>query len=214
MSSRLEGFDIMDMSTSLLHDPKLRRLSREQPTVLAPAFMAYVATVAESWKAGDRVSVDDAWPSYLPYDEAAVTALVGVRLLDDGRRVPVKAWRGWFAPARKRRESARKRWSDWKARQSGKRPDLNGNAHGEQTSDQPLANVGPTGNRPSVRTNKKKYSPTARTEKKNRPTNGQAKTDPPTSGRTHYDDHLVSDDSPNAWSDTTDDDKPSAGSAP
>lgn len=213
MSSRLQGFDVMDVSTSLLHDPKIRRLSREQPALLAPAFMAYVATVAESWKAGDRVSVADAWPSYLPYDEAAVTALMGVALLDDGGRVPVKSWRGWFAPARKRRESARKRWNDWKARQSTKRPDLNGNAHGEQTSDQPLANVGPTGIRPSVRPNHKKTSsPTAQSQKKPRakkPTSDR----PATSGRTHYDDNLIGDDDlPNAWT-SSDDEQPSSGTA-
>lgn len=195
--SRVQGFEVMDMSTSLLHDPKIRRLSREHADVLAPGFMAYVATVAESWKAGDRLSIEDAWPSYLPYDGAAIAALTAVGLLDDAGRVPVKAWRGWFAPARKRRESSRKRYSDWKARHSGQQANPNGNTNGELTVDQPLANGLQTGIRPSVRQkNKKTSSPTAQS-KKNRPA---------TSGRTNYDAAMVSDDDlPNAWTDASHD---------
>ena len=191
MSARLEGFDVMDVSTALLHDPKIRRLSREYPEQLTAGFMVYVATMAESWRAGERASIEDAWPSYLPADDATTAALKAVRLVDETGRVLTKAWRGWFTPARKRRESSRRRWSDWKKRQSAKSPDLNGNANGAPTADQPLANGRPTRNRQSVSQSKKKNSsPTAQSQK-----NGQAKK--PDQGQGY--DHLLRSDDEIDW---------------
>lgn len=151
MSSRLQGFDVMDVSTALPNDPKVKRLAREYPDLLAPGFLVYVATLAESWKAGERVRYDDAWPSYLDFDQATVDALRAVRLLDEQGRVTSRGWRGYFEPARKRRAQGRKRYADWRARQSGKNPNLNGKPNGDLTVSQPLANGMQTGNRPSVR---------------------------------------------------------------
>lgn len=108
--SRIEGFDVMDVSTSLPNDPKFRQLAREAPAELGTAFMAYVATMAESWRAGERVSVETAWPPILPHSEAAVTAMQRVNLLDPRGRVTTSAWRGYFEQARERREKSRERW--------------------------------------------------------------------------------------------------------
>ncbi|HEY8819555.1 MAG TPA: hypothetical protein VIM25_12155 [Candidatus Limnocylindrales bacterium] len=108
--SRAEGFDVMDVSTSILHDPKFRRLAREAPAHAGDGFTAYMSAMAESWKAGERLSVEDAWPPILPFDPAVVDALRAVKLIDARGLVTTTAWRGWFDPARKRREQSRERW--------------------------------------------------------------------------------------------------------
>lgn len=108
--SRTEGFDVMDVSTALHNDPKVKRLAREHPEQLGPGFLVYLSTVAESWQAGERVTVEDGWPGYLAFDEATVEALKDVRLLDSKGMVPLKSWRGWFDVARARREKTRERW--------------------------------------------------------------------------------------------------------
>lgn len=110
MASRSEGFAVMDVSTSILQDPKFRRIQREAPDQVATAFTAYVATIAESWKAGRRVAIDDAWPAILPYSETAVEVMQTVKLLDSGGRIASKSWRDWFDTARSRRDAARDRW--------------------------------------------------------------------------------------------------------
>jgi hypothetical protein len=57
--SRDEGFAVMDVSTSITDDPKVRKLWRHAPDHAAAAFTAYVATMAESWRSGKRATVDD-----------------------------------------------------------------------------------------------------------------------------------------------------------
>jgi hypothetical protein len=109
--SRDDGFAVMDVSTDIVNDPKIRKLWRYAPDHASAAFTAYIATMAESWKAGRRVSVDDAWPAFLPFDQAAVEALVHVRLLDRTGRVTMKAWSGWFEPVLSRRMASRERWA-------------------------------------------------------------------------------------------------------
>lgn len=104
--SRDDGFSIMDISTSIHADPKFRRLCRLHPDLLAPAFMVYVSVLAESWRAGRRVTLDDAWPLLLPYDQAVADALK-VQLLDHEGRIPERAWRAWYGPASERREARR-----------------------------------------------------------------------------------------------------------
>src|SRR4051812_7373717 len=111
MSSRIEGFAIMDVSTSLHDDTKVKRLAREYPDSLGDGFLAYVATMGESWKAGQRLTVVDCWPSYRPFDPAVVHALKAVKLLDDDGQVTLSAWRGYYMQARKRRKSSRDRWT-------------------------------------------------------------------------------------------------------
>lgn len=107
---RDEGFDVMDVSTSIANDTKFRRMKLHAPDHLAVSFMAYVATMAESWRAGKRVPVTDAWPLFLPADEAAVTAMQHVGLLDGQGLIPIHVWRSWFSPAKKRRDASRARW--------------------------------------------------------------------------------------------------------
>jgi hypothetical protein len=114
--SRDDGFDVMDVSTSIVHDPKFRKLQRHAPDHAGVAFTAYVSVMAESWKAGRRVSLEDSWPAFLPGDPAAIAALVHVGLLDSDGMVPLRAWRGWFDPARKRRKKSRDRWNRYNSK--------------------------------------------------------------------------------------------------
>lgn len=113
--SRAEGFAVMDVSTSVCDDPKFRRLQRENPEFVAPGVTAYLATMAESWKAGHRVSVEDAWPAILPFNREVVDAMIRVELLDRKGLLSQKAWRSWFEPARKRRQQSRDRWTRYNA---------------------------------------------------------------------------------------------------
>lgn len=114
--SRTEGFAVMDVSTSICDDPKFRRIQRQTPDLVAPAFTAYVAVASESWKAGRRVAVVDAWPTFLPYVAEVVAALMDAKLIDHRGLIPVKAWRGWFEPARERRDKSRDRWARYNAK--------------------------------------------------------------------------------------------------
>src|SRR6187551_1629147 len=101
----------MDVSTDLVNDPKIRKLYRHAPDHADRAVIAYVATMAESWKAGRRVTIDDAWPGFVPFDKAAVEALAHVKLIDRTGRVNVKAWREWYEVAKERRDKSRDRWA-------------------------------------------------------------------------------------------------------
>jgi hypothetical protein len=124
--SRSDGFAVMDVSTDIANDPKFRKLHRHAPDHSAAAFVGYISTLAESWKAGKRVSIDDSWPAFLPFDQTSVEALVAVGLLDNRGMIPSKAWHGWFDPALKRRENSRDRWR----RANDKRRDDSTNDHG------------------------------------------------------------------------------------
>lgn len=108
--SREDGFAVMDVSVDLANDPKVRKLWRHAPDHAGVAFLAYVSTMGESWKAGRRMSVDDAWPPFVPFSKPAVEALIHVGLLDQRGLVLAKTWRGWFDPANERRKKARDRW--------------------------------------------------------------------------------------------------------
>ena len=108
--ARDDGFPVMDISTSIVHDPKFRLLHRERPEHVPPAFLAYVAMLGESWKAGRRVSVTDAWPALLPFDPSVVESMILVKLIDRNGLPPRRAWDGWWTPAYERREQARDRW--------------------------------------------------------------------------------------------------------
>lgn len=113
--SRDDGFAVMDVSADIVNDPKWRRLQRVAPDHWRDGFIAYVATLGESWKAGRRVTVDDAWPVLMPYNAAAVEAMTHVGLLDRGGRVSRKAWRQWFDIANERRRKSRDRWARYNA---------------------------------------------------------------------------------------------------
>lgn len=111
--TRDEGFAVMDVSTSLLQDPKVRRLQRHAPDRWAVAMIAYVSTMSESWKAGRRVSVDDAWPVGLPYDALAAEGLAQVGLVDANGLIVPRTWRSWFGKAKSRRAKTRADWRRW-----------------------------------------------------------------------------------------------------
>ncbi|HCO02683.1 MAG TPA: hypothetical protein DIT48_04830 [Actinobacteria bacterium] len=106
----------MDVSTSIVHDPKFRQLHRERPEHVAPAFMAYLATLGESWRSGRRVSVTEAWPALLPFDADVVASMIRVRLVERGGLPPRKAWDGWYRPAFERRCKSRDRWARYNAK--------------------------------------------------------------------------------------------------
>lgn len=116
--SRDGGFTVMDVSTDILNDPKFRKLQRLYPDLVAPCVAAYLAVMAESWKAGRRVSIEDGWPSILPYEARAQAALEDVGLIDRRGCLPVKAWDGWFGPAQQRRKASRDRWERYNAKRN------------------------------------------------------------------------------------------------
>jgi hypothetical protein len=109
----------MDVSTSIVNDPKVRKLWRTSPDVAGVAFTVYISTLAESWKEGRRVHADDAWPAFMPFDEAVLEALKSVELLDAKGFVLANSWREWFSPAQERREQARQRWARYNANRTG-----------------------------------------------------------------------------------------------
>lgn len=117
--SRDDGFSIMDVSVDLTNDPKVRRLFRHAPDHAGVAFLAYVATMGESWKQGRRVNIDDAWPPVVPFSRPALEALIHVGLITTKGLVTTSAWRGWYEPARQRREEARARWARYNAKRHG-----------------------------------------------------------------------------------------------
>jgi hypothetical protein len=108
--SRDDGFTVMDVSTDIVNDPKFRRLHRQNPEHLVAGFLAYMATMGESWKAGRRVCATDAWPALLPFDQAVIGSLIAADLLDSKGQLPARAWTGWFGPADTRRKATRERW--------------------------------------------------------------------------------------------------------
>jgi hypothetical protein len=109
--SRDDGFAVMDISTSIHEDQKFKRLARRHPELAAPAFLAYVATLAESWRGAELVSVEDAWPSLIPYDRAVILALRRFELVDRDGLVADETWDRWFGPALERKRRARERWA-------------------------------------------------------------------------------------------------------
>lgn len=152
--SRSEGFAVMDVSTSVCDDPKFRRLHRENPELVAVAFTSYIATMAESWRTGRRVTIDVAWPAFLAFDKAVVDALIRVGLLDARGLVASKAWRSWYLPAQDRRSKSRARWARYNAnRDADTTPPPRGSDADTATSDPSVPSVrsGPTGpSRPSA----------------------------------------------------------------
>lgn len=111
--ARDEGFTVMDVSTSLLSDTKVRRLQRHAPDRYPVAMLAYLSTMAESWRVGRRVSVEDAWPVGVPFDSLAAEALSHVGLTDASGLIVPRTWRSWFGKAKSRRSKSRADWRDW-----------------------------------------------------------------------------------------------------
>ena len=109
--SKANGFDRMDVATDLLNDPKFRRLARIAPDAVGGCVTLYVGLLADSWRQAERMTIEDAWPSVLPYDATYAELLKGVRLIDPDGRIPVKVWQEWFVEVLKRREASRERWN-------------------------------------------------------------------------------------------------------
>lgn len=107
--SRDAGFPTADVDTSLLDDPKFRTLWRRQGSKAArcQAVTVYLATVLESWRAGERETAESAAPMWLGDVTASTAALSDVGLLDEAGRIPEHAWQSWFVPAFDRREARR-----------------------------------------------------------------------------------------------------------
>ena len=119
--TRDDGFAVMDVSSDYVNDPKWRKLHRAHPDLFAAAFVAYTATMCESWKAGRRVSIEDAWPVILPYDAEVVAALRTATFIDRHGLIVIRSWDGWFGPANRRREIAREAGREGNARRWGTR---------------------------------------------------------------------------------------------
>lgn len=100
----------MDVSTGILDDEKFQRLALKSPEHFAPAVVGFVATLARSWRKGQRIKVHDAWPVYRPFVQEAVDALIDVKLLDKTGRIPATPWREWFQEANRRRSETRAKW--------------------------------------------------------------------------------------------------------
>jgi len=145
--SRDDGFAVADVDTGLMSDPKVVRLAKRHPTVAGEAMAAYVATVLASWKAGDRVTVEDAVPVWLQTHEAA---LRDVGLLDDEGKVPVSVWDGWYGPARGRRDAKRDRQREWVASRRAQSTVDNPDVDRRSTVDRPSIDRRSTVGRPTV----------------------------------------------------------------
>lgn len=106
MSGRAGGFRIGDLDVGFLDDTKVRTLVRStrDEGLVARCLVAYVATIADSWGSGDRVSVRDAAPVWLTALDDLEERLRAAQLLDDEGRIPEHAWQGWFGPAAQRRD--------------------------------------------------------------------------------------------------------------
>src|SRR5262249_43753298 len=82
---------------------RLVRSSRDEGLV-ARCIVAHSATVLASWRAGERVRLEDAAPIWLTDLDDIAARLSAADLLDPDGRIPERAWSGWYQPARERRQ--------------------------------------------------------------------------------------------------------------
>lgn len=110
--SRDAGFAVADVSTSMLDDPKFRALWRTlgDPAAMSRGVLLYVATLLESWRAGERAAATAAAPMWLDGVPELEAALRAAGLIDDEGMIPAHAWQSWFVPAVERRDATRERW--------------------------------------------------------------------------------------------------------
>lgn len=103
------GFPSANINVHLLEDPKVRRLWRRlgDPAAMATALTVHLAVVLASWREGDRVTVEEAVPDWLPLTAETTQALQSVGLLDRQLRIPRRSWEAWYVPAFDRREARR-----------------------------------------------------------------------------------------------------------
>jgi hypothetical protein len=105
---KVEGFSRMDISTSIHNDPKFKSLARLHPKLALPALAAYIVLLAESWREGRRLTLQEAW-SLVPFDHRVAQALEEALLVDVEGRVPDRAWEAHFGVAFERRQTGRER---------------------------------------------------------------------------------------------------------
>lgn len=124
--SRDAGFTRADVDTGLFADPKVVRLARHvrDPQRVAAATCLYVGLVLASWKAGERVTLEESAPAWFlePVDELQ-TVLLAADLVDTDGRIPVHAWSSWYEPARERRQLTIDRWARSNAKRRAPRDD-------------------------------------------------------------------------------------------
>lgn len=107
--SRGDGFAVADLDSSYMDDAKLRALWQriQDADRMARAVVLHQSTLLASWRHGERVTVAEAAPIWLPADAELVSHLVAVRLLDKQGRVHPASWRRWFGAAEERRAKRR-----------------------------------------------------------------------------------------------------------
>lgn len=125
----------MDVSTSLLSDTKVKRLLRHAPDRYPVAVLAYLSAMAESWKVGRRVTVEDSWPVGVPFDPLAIEALSHVGLVDASGLIVPRTWRSWFGKAKSRREKSRTDWRRWQESHRQNKRGSPGPGHGGVSPD-------------------------------------------------------------------------------
>lgn len=104
--SRDGGFSRADLDTSLMADPKMVALARRHrdPQRTAVAGCLFAGLILASWKAGERVTLEDSLPAwYLEPVDAIAADLAAVGLVDGDGRILEHAWTSWYEPARERR---------------------------------------------------------------------------------------------------------------
>jgi hypothetical protein len=99
----------MDVDTSFHHDRKFKKLARFHPELVAEAIAAYMMLLADSWREGERVTLEESWALF-PFNPLVESALQEVGLIDDSARVAPQAWESWFGEAFGRVQKARERY--------------------------------------------------------------------------------------------------------
>jgi len=125
--ARGSGLPRVDVDCGIAEDPKFRRLARAHSDLAASAFTAYVALLGASWRAGERVAIADAWPSWLP-ENADVVAALSAELIDAEGRIVEHAWDSWYGEAAGRVEKLRAGWRERQARRREAQPEREGSA--------------------------------------------------------------------------------------
>ncbi len=107
--SRDDGFAVADMDSAYFDDAKMRDLWQrvQDPDRMARAVILHAATLLGSWRQGERITVSQAAPLWMPHDGGIVDDMKSVRLLDRSGKIPLGPWNQWFGVAFKRREVRR-----------------------------------------------------------------------------------------------------------
>lgn len=107
--SRDDGFAVADMDSAYFDDAKMRDLWQrvQDPDRMARAVILHAATLLGSWRQGERITVSQASPLWMPHDDQIVDDLKAVRMLDRSGKIPPGPWSRWFGAAYGRRNARR-----------------------------------------------------------------------------------------------------------